>query len=245
MMNKDVIESIMMRCRYTCFGSLAQVCRKFNTIAKQIRKKWMQARCPNLISIVEDKDQYKLLKVLHQIHNCTIKDHVSLINVYGAGNWLLFHDIVANLSPNCERFAVYILQHNNRTSLDPFVKDLVIITDAWFSDTNRKHVISEIHRQINQGMVYKNHYEKFYTGIYNPATAIVFSESMLAIETGDEENWSKQYPEPVNNDPTNRVEFLDYKRDKFPRYPLYIHMPYDIDSEIVDACLIECIKVVN
>lgn len=192
-MDKVVYYNILMKCKYREFMNLSKTCKKVYRVARIIWKEWLDIKFKNIFTFVDQKDYYKLLKILSNIMNSTLRDDTSVLVIYGPTNSgksrlamiikLIHHDhAIINVTGKWE---------NDVIKLSAFSKSIVFTYDLdCFSYCEQNDIANKIHKRINRGIISRNLYE-MPTYLDKSGTAIIITNEKLEIEITNE----SRYPE--------------------------------------------------
>lgn len=242
----DKMDKLLLNCKYNEFMALSKTSKDFYRIARTIWKKWLGVKFNRVLSFVNENDYYKLLKILSQIKSGTLKDNVSVLIVYGT--YCSGKSTLINIFKGiCSSVGYVSTQYPPKypTDLSGFLNRIVCIDEFEKIDKETK-MANILHRDINLGITYRKLHEAHHTGINNPGT-VIFKSNCLFPDvkiTGNEGRWSRTTPieEMQFGFQLWPVKYLDIYTKKYPRYPLYLHLPHKFeknDGTIIEDCINE------
>jgi hypothetical protein len=224
--------NILMVCKYTDFMALSKTCKKIYRVARTIWKEWIDQKFKTCSTFVDSKDYYKLLKIFSQIKNNTLKDEVSVFVINGkslSNGKLTLATIMKKLCPEFGIITVYV---NPRGRIEnPHFSEFrnpFVFLSKLDDNKHQTKIIEMLHKGINTGFTYHELY-KGRMCIHKPGTAILLTNASPEIKiTGREKNWSQEVLEEDywNGFQLATVKSLDDNKNKVPRYPLYLDLPY-------------------
>lgn len=231
-----------MQCKYTEFMAFSKTSKFIYRIARTIWKTWINKKFTNIITFVKPENNYKLLKILSQIKNGTLKDEVSVFIIDGppCSGKTVFQNIIKKLFRNYK--TIYCTEKINDMHLGAFINSIVFIN----YDNNIEKIANELHKLTNLGIIYREIF-KSRKAINKPGTAIITTDKKIEIKIRGEKALSETELEKViwNGFEYIPVEHLDNNQFKKPRYPIYLEFPHTFpisDSKIIIS---NCLKELN
>lgn len=144
-----------------------------------------------LKSFVSERDYPLLLDILEKVKLGTLKETVSVLNIYGdyySGKTVLC-EIMKKIAPSYDKSYI------EAKIMTSFLHTIVFVSNYIGNDKNE--LVDKIHRRCNTGMLFERFY-KSDAGIHHPGVLVIPSSQKLDIKVGDPE---KMILEPLSGTP--------------------------------------------
>jgi len=206
-----------------------------------------------LQNFIAKEDINDLIEILKKIYNDTLKQKVSILNIYGgnlSGKSVLY-SIMKKLAKSS---GGYSWKYDLKRSANPYPRKLAFKNSLVYFQKGdiEKHTeyLSSVQRWMNQGVQCGRELYTNYTFIYFPGVSLILTKEKLDIKTEREKNDIKNIaPDTMYSWPTNIPnEHIGSPDDKkYPRYPKHIHLPnkFKYNSEYDDKIVEICVKYIK